>query len=231
MALPGSVIQTTTTRFEVCINNMATLQIDIISDVVCPWCVIGYGRLKRAIAELQPAVDLSVTWHPFELNPDMPETGENLREHVAKKYGAKLEDSIKARAMLTEHGKDVGFNFNYFDEMKMLNTFNCHQLLHWAKDSGLQNALSEALFEHFFSNRGDFSHGALLEVVKSVGLDIEEAKSVLETNRFEADIRAIEQQWHQQGIHSVPLFIFNNKKALSGAHEIDTFKQLLSELI
>ena len=203
------------------------LNIDIISDIVCPWCAIGYGRLKKAIANVAANIDINIQWHPFELNPNMSKQGENLRTHLANKYGTTLEGSIKARAMLTEEGKKVGFTFNYFDEMKMLNTHQCHQLLHWAKDSGRQNALAEAFFEHFFSNRGEFSEAELLNIVENVGLSKEQAAAVLSDNTLSDEVRQIEAKWQQQGIHGVPLFIFDNKQALSGAQDVSTFEQLL----
>lgn len=205
------------------------LNIDIISDVVCPWCVIGYGRLKKAIANVGADIEINMQWHPFELNPNMPQQGENLRTHLANKYGTTLEGSIKARAMLTEEGKKIGFTFNYFDQMKMLNTHQCHQLLHWAKDSGRQNALAEALFEHFFGNRGEFSEAELLSIVEKVGLSREQAAVVLSDNTESHEVRRIEAKWQQQGIHGVPLFIFNSEQALSGAQDVSVFEQLLQQ--
>lgn len=206
-----------------------TVKIDIVSDVVCPWCVIGYGRLKKAIANCASLLDVSIVWHPFELNPNMPLKGENLRSHLAQKYGTTLEGSIQARAMLTEEGKKVGFEFNYFDEMKMLNTHQCHQLLHWAKDSKLQNQLAEALFEHFFANKGTFTEEELVNIAEKVGLNAQQAQSILADNTYSEDVSSIEQQWHQKGIHAVPLFIFNGEHALSGAQDVETFDHLLKQ--
>ena len=216
--------------------HKSTINIDIVSDIVCPWCAIGYGRLKKAIANLAEQnvtqqVEFNIQWHPFELNPNMSEQGENLREHLAKKYGTTLEGSIKARAMLTEEGKKVGFTFNYFDQMKMLNTHQCHQLLHWSKNSGQQNALAEGFFAHFFTNRGEFSEAELLAIVNNVGLSQQQAAIILSNNTMSQEVRRIEAQWQQKGIHSVPLFIFNNDQALSGAQEVSTFERLLRQSI
>lgn len=207
------------------------IQIDIVSDVVCPWCVIGYGRLKKALANYASQLDVNIVWHPFELNPDMPPEGANLRSHLSKKYGTTLEGSIRARAMLTEEGRKVGFTFNYFDEMKMLNTHQCHQLLHWAKDSGLQNQLAEALFEHFFSNKGTFTEEELVIVAEKAGLDSAQAGSILANNTYSEDVSLIGQQWHQKGFHAVPLFIFNGERALSGAQDVETFEHLLNQFL
>lgn len=207
------------------------INIDIVSDVVCPWCVIGYGRLKTALTNFKAGLDVNIVWHPFELNPDIPLGGENLRQHLSKKYGTTLEGSIRSRAMLTEEGKKVGFRFNYFDEMKMLNTRQCHQLLHWAKESDLQNRLAEALFEHFFSSRGEFTEIELVNVVEKVGLNATQAMSILVNNIYSEEVSLIEQHWHQRGIHGVPLFIFNGGQALSGAQEVSTFERILNQYL
>ena len=207
------------------------INIDIVSDVVCPWCVIGYGRLKAALANFYTKFDINIVWHPFELNPSMPKEGENLRQHLSKKYGTTLEGSIRARAMLTEEGRKVGFTFNYFDEMKMLNTHQCHQLLHWAKESDFQNQLAEAFFEHFFSNRGTFTEPELIHIVGKVGLNTEQAQSVLANNSCTEEVKLSEAHWHRNGIHGVPLFIFNSEKALSGAQEVATFENVLNQYL
>jgi len=211
--------------------SMTRINIDIVSDVVCPWCVIGYGRLQAALANFETELDVNIVWHPFELNPNMAIEGENLRSHLSAKYGTTLEGSIKARAMLTEEGKKVGFTFNYFDEMKMLNTHQCHQLLHWAKESDLQNQLAETLFQHFFSNRGEFTESELVNVAEKVGLNSSQATSVLANNSYSEEVKLIEDNWHQRGIHGVPLFIFNGEQALSGAQEVATFERVLNQYL
>ena len=100
------------------------IRVDIVSDVVCPWCAIGYFQLAQAARDTGIAIDAH--WHPFELNPAMSDAGENLREHLAAKYGTTLEGSIKARTRLTELGAELGFTFNYTDDMRMVNTFRAH---------------------------------------------------------------------------------------------------------
>ncbi len=211
--------------------SMTRINIDIVSDVVCPWCVIGYGRLQAALANFETELDVNIVWHPFELNPNMSIEGENLRSHLSVKYGTTLEGSIEARAMLTEEGKKVGFTFNYFDEMKMLNTHQCHQLLYWAKESDLQNQLAETLFQHFFSNRGEFTESELVNVAEKVGLNSSQATSVLANNSYSEEVKLIEDNWQQRGIHGVPLFIFNGEQALSGAQEVATFERVLNQYL
>jgi len=210
---------------------MKELEIDIISDVVCPWCVIGFSRLQKAIEQLGNQIDVKINWHPFELNPSMSDTGENLRAHLAKKYGTTLEGSIKARKMLTNLGQDVDFQFNYFDEMKMLNTHQCHQLLLWAEGSGKQTQLAMALFELFFTNKSEFTQEKLLDVITVLGLNTKEAEHILQTNLFSQEVKRIENQWRQQGVEAVPAFIFNKQEILLGAQEVETFISVINSLI
>jgi len=211
--------------------NKVLLEVDIISDVVCPWCVIGFGRLQLALEQLKYKVDANITWHPFELNPAMPQSGENLRDHLAAKYGTTLEGSIKARTMLTGLGKEIGFDFNYFDDMKMLNTHQCHQLLLWAKGSGKQSELAMTLFELFFSKQGEFTQSSLLAVVENVGLNVQQATEVLVNNSRSEQVIGLERQWQQQGIQAVPAFIFNRQEIVTGAQDVESLVSLMNKLI
>ena len=154
------------------------LQIDIVSDVVCPWCIIGFKQLEQAMAAT--GLGAYVRWHPFELNPQMPPEGQNLREHLAEKYGTTPEQSRTARQRLTELGAGLGFAFNYSDEMRMVNTFAAHQLLDWASEHNLQHPLKLALFAAFFTDGKDVSDPSVLaEIAGSVGLDADAAREVL----------------------------------------------------
>ncbi|ALU44904.1 DsbA family oxidoreductase [Pseudoalteromonas rubra] len=207
------------------------LKIDIISDPVCPWCAIGFYRLRQALNRVKGTLAVKISWHPFELNPTMAPQGENLRKHLAKKYGTTLEQSIRARKMLAELGKEVGFEFNYFDEMKMLNTHDCHRLLFWAKDSGLQTRLAEAMFEEFFSNRGDFSYERLLRLVAKLGLNSDEAKDILTRRAYSREVTEQQTKWRNMGIQAVPAVIFNNEKLFTGAQDVDTYQNVLEDYI
>ena len=103
--------------------DLQPLQIDIVSDVVCPWCIIGYKQLLKALAAMPGQFDVTINWHPFELNPAMPDAGQDLREHIALKYGTSARQSLSARNRLTELGESLGFTFDYFEGMRMVNTF------------------------------------------------------------------------------------------------------------
>lgn len=179
------------------------IRVDIVSDVVCPWCVIGYRQLASA-AEARQA-PLEPYWHPFELNPGMAEEGENLREHLAAKYGTTAEDSRKARDRLTALGAALGFTFNYADDMRMWNTFRAHQLIDWAGDHGKGHDVKMALFAAFFTERRNVSDmDVLAEVAASVGLDRDAARTVLERGDRAAVVRRRNASGHRAASQAFP---------------------------
>jgi len=207
------------------------IKLDIISDVVCPWCIIGYKRLEAAINELDLQDRVEIEWQPFELNPDMPAEGEELRAHVLRKYGATREDSDNARANITALGAEYGFEFNYFEEMKIVNTRDAHLLLDFAHEQGVQHALKQRLFAAFFSEQKDVSdRSLLLAEAESVGLEREAATLALDDIERADRVMNLEQQWQRQGISGVPTVIFNRSSALTGAHPQSTYKEILREL-
>jgi predicted DsbA family dithiol-disulfide isomerase len=207
------------------------LRIDIVSDVVCPWCIIGYKQLLQALAQLEGVFQLQLSWQPFELNPNMPPEGQDLREHIAQKYGASEGQSKGLRSRMTELGDSLGFKFDYFDGMRMYNTFQSHQLLHWAGEQGLQTELKLSLFEDFFSRRENVSDPELLIVVAvRAGLDAQQAREVLESARYAEVVRTEQARWLDKEVHAVPAFYFNDSFPVSGAQEPDTFVRVLNRL-
>ena len=206
-----------------------TLQIDIVSDVVCPWCIIGYRQLAEALQAT--GTPHEIRWHPFELNPDMPPEGQNMREHVAEKYGSTKAQSEESRDRMTQAGADVGFEFRFADDMRMHNTFNVHQLLHWADQQGRKHDLKQALFAAHFTERQNLSDDKVLaDVAASIGLPRDEALAVLGDQRFASDVRQAEQHWQNQGIQGVPALIFNRRHLVSGAQGVDNFTHILEQL-
>lgn len=205
------------------------LRIDIVSDVVCPWCIVGYRQLTQALQDTGTAHEIH--WHPFELNPDMKAEGQNLGEHIAEKYGSTREQSLESRARLTDLGAALGFEFNFSDDMRMHNTFNAHQLIHWADGQGLGNALEQALFAAHFTDRRDLSDiGVLVDVAHGIGLDALEAKLVLEEQRFADEVRQKESFWIQQGIRGVPAMVFDRKHLVTGAQGIENYTAILNQI-
>lgn len=211
------------------LSSEQPLRIDIVSDVVCPWCVIGYRQLAEALK--QTNTEHEIHWHPFELNPNMPSAGQNMREHIMEKYGSSKQESDASRARLMEAGNEVGFTFNFNDDTRMHNTFNLHQLLHWADQQGRMHDLKQALFSaHFTKGRNISDNAVLADIAAEVGLDRSEALAVLEEQRFAKEVRAEEQHWQQQGIQSVPAMIFNERHLVSGAQGVENYVNILEQL-
>ncbi|MBB1437827.1 DsbA family oxidoreductase [Shewanella sp. SG41-4] len=207
------------------------LQIDIVSDVMCPWCIVGYRRLEQALSQFDD-LDVKLQWHPFELNPSMGPEGQHLGEHIAEKYGSTPEQSAQNRQRLTQMGADLGFEFNFSDASRIYNTLLAHQLLYWAAESGKQTELKLALFSSYFTdqkNPDDIE--VLIEAAMQVGLDADEARAVLTDKRFEAAVKEEEQLWISRGIQAVPAIVFNQQYLVSGAQDPDTIAELITKLL
>ncbi|NRD19796.1 DsbA family oxidoreductase [Winogradskyella eckloniae] len=208
------------------------LKIDIVSDVVCPWCTIGYKRLEKAINELGISDQIEIEWQPFELNPNMPADGQNVTEHIAEKYGATIEQQKASQQQMAEIGESLGFKFDYFDTMRIVNTFDAHVLLEYAKSKGKQTELKMTLTKAFFSERKDVSDRHILkQALLEVGLNATEALEKLDDEDARYHVRSLQNEWKNMGVNSVPTIVFNRKSAITGAQPVETFKQVLSELI
>ncbi len=210
-------------------TNSNKLRIDIVSDVVCPWCIIGYKQLEQALQDTATPYELS--WHPFELNPDMPAEGQNLQEHIAEKYGSTREQSEANRVSITNIGAELGFEFRFTDDMRMHNTFNLHQLLHWADQQGRKHDLKQAFFTAHFTHRRNLSDdGVLADVAAEIGLARDQALAVLKDQRFANDVRTAEKFWIDAGIRGVPAIVFNQRHLVTGAQGYENYKQILRQL-
>lgn len=208
------------------------LKIDIVSDVVCPWCTIGYKRLEKAISDLGVADQIDIEWQPFELNPNMPTEGQNIIEHISEKYGSTLEQQRASQQHMVDAGEELGFKFDYFDDMRIVNTFDAHVLLNYAKAFNKQTELKMELTKAYFSDRKDVSKKTILkEALLAVGLNAEEALQTLNDEEVRKAVRSQQDYWKHMGVNSVPTIVFNRESAVTGAQPIDTFKQVLSELI
>ena len=208
------------------------LKIDIVSDVVCPWCTIGYKRLEKAISELGIEDKIDLEWQPFELNPNMPAEGQDLHEHIAEKYGSTMEQQKESQETMTDAGEELGFTFDYFEGMRMSNTFEAHVLLEYAREFGKQTELKMRLTKAFFSERKDVSDRTVLkEALLDVGLNAEEALAKLEDQEARKEVRDKEAYWQNIGVRSVPTIVFDRKSAVTGAQPIDVFKKVLTEML
>jgi len=210
-------------------DTKAPLRIDIVSDVMCPWCIIGYRQLATALEASE--VDHEIHWHPFELNPNMPPEGQDIGEHLAEKYGTTPEQSTANRAMMTTRGKELGFNFNFVDGFRMHNTFKTHQLLHWANEHSRKDGLKQALFiAHFTDGRNLSDDAVLVEIAGEIGLDRAQAKAVLDDQRFAGVVRQEQQFWVKQGINGVPAMVFDRQHLVTGAQGTHAYENILAQL-
>jgi predicted DsbA family dithiol-disulfide isomerase len=206
-----------------------TLTVDVISDVICPWCYIGKRRLEKAIAACQGQQDVRVRWHPFQLNPQMPKEGTNRKEYRTAKFGS-WERSLALDAQVAEAGRAEGIPLDYAKVMRTPNTFDAHRLIWLADQEDIQDAVVEAVFRAYFTEGRDISRTAvLLDVVAEAGLDRKRAETFLNSEEGLAAIRAAEEQARRGGVQDVPYFLINGKLALSGAREpgafLDAFEQ------
>jgi predicted DsbA family dithiol-disulfide isomerase len=208
------------------------LTIDIVSDVVCPWCAIGHKGLEQALDALGDRADATIAWHPFELAPGTPPEGQGLADYTRERYGAAPEQSRRNRDRIIEAGAALGIDFRYSDESRIYNTFKAHQLLHWAGEQGRQTELKLALFKAYFTDQANVSEDAvLLYAVASAGLDREAAAAVLADQRYAGKVRAEENYWVEQNITGVPAFIINGKYMIPGAQDAETFGRVLEKVL
>ncbi|BAO56227.1 DsbA family oxidoreductase [Nonlabens marinus] len=208
------------------------LKIDIVSDVVCPWCTIGYKRLEKAINELGIEDQIEIEWQPFQLNPNMPAEGQNLQEHIVEKYGSSLEQYRQMQEQMTAAGDSVDFVFDYYEEQRMANTFDSHILLEYAKEFNKQTELKMRLTTAFFSERQDVSKREVLkQALLDVGLNAEEGMARLNNEEARKAITTQENYWKELGVNSVPTIIFDRKSAVTGAQPVDVFKQVLTQIL
>lgn len=208
------------------------LRIDFVSDVVCPWCVVGLRSLQQALASLGPDIEVDIHFQPFELNPDMPAEGENTSEHVARKYGANPERSAASRQAIRDAGAALGFAFNYGPESRIWNTFDAHRLLCWAAAEGKQLELKQALFKATFTDQLSASdHDVLARTAASVGLDQQRARDILASSEFADEVRREEAVWRNRGINAVPSVIFNQRWMIQGGQPPQVFEQAIRQII
>ena len=198
------------------------MHIDIISDVVCPWCFIGKRRLEKALA-LRPEIAAEITWRPFQLNPDMPAGGMARADYIASKFG----DSAHSRRIhqtIAEAGASVGIDFAFDRIKRSPNTRNAHRLIRLATKRGVGGAVVDRLFQSYFLEGRDVGDSATLAALAAeAGIDRTEALAFLESNEEREEIIAEDRNTRRLGINAVPCFIFAGQYAVSGAQEPEFF--------
>ena len=217
------------------------LSVDIVSDVMCPWCIIGWLKFETVMAHFAGRLDFRVQWHPFELNPDMPPEGEDAAAHVMRKYGVSAEQSRANSGKLAGVAADLGFAFNRGPAFRMRNSFDAHRLLSWAgaleepdqaTATGVQTALKLALFRaHFTDNQDASDHVVLADAAASVGLDRARAAAILAGDEFGEMVRTEEAYWADQNITGVPAFILGGRMLVPGAQDPDVFIRVIERKV
>jgi len=212
------------------------LTIDIYSDVMCPWCLIGYGQLTKALAALEGEIAAEIRWRPFELNPQMPPEGEEQEAHLQRKYGRSAEQGAALRGQMKAIADSAGVSLSYEGEGEappamMWNTRDCHKLLTFALEEAgpqVQTALKLALFRaHFNARKALNDRAVLLDIAASVGLHREAAKAALDDPALEARVIAEEQQAWDFNISGVPAMIVEGKFLIPGAQAPEVYVNAL----
>lgn len=214
--------------------------IDIWSDIMCPWCVIGYKHLESALESLAGEIEADIRWLAFELNPDMPPEGEESRAHIARKYGRTPVQAEEGRTMMAERARAAGFSFDYTGEgapppSMLWNTFDAHKLLHWALDTvgpAAQTRLKLALFAAHFKQRRNVSDRAvLLDVAESAGLDRRAASIAFDDPAIAEAVRGEQRQAWDANVTGVPGIVFDGKFLVPGAQEAETYVNVLRRVV
>ena len=209
----------------------AKLKIDFVSDVSCPWCVIGLRALEQALERVGDAASADIHFQPFELNPQLPREGQDITEHLVQKYGSTPEQLRRNQEAIRDRGADLGFAFELGKRSRVYNTFDAHRLLHWAELEGRQRELKRALFAAYFTDgRNPSDRDVLVEIAAQAGLDPVRAGEVLESNSYADEVREREQFYVQQGISAVPSVIVNDKYLIQGGQPVEVFERALREI-
>ena len=210
---------------------VARLKIDFVSDIACPWCAVGLASLERALQRIDGEIATDIHFQPFELNPQMSPEGEDIAEHLAKKYGSTPEQLERNRENIRARGAELGFTFDMSKRSRIYNTFDAHRLLHWAEGQGKQHALKRGLFTAYFTEgRNPSDPEVLVDVVEKAGLDPAAAREVLESGRYAAEVRERQQFYNRLGIRAVPSVIINDKYLIQGGQPVEVFEQSLRKI-
>jgi predicted DsbA family dithiol-disulfide isomerase len=207
-----------------------TLKIDFVSDVACPWCAVGLSSLELALERLGNDVDVELVMHPFELNPQMGDDGEDIVEHIGRKYGRTPQQVAQAQVTLRQKGAEVGFMFG--PRTRIYNTFDAHRLIHWASLQGKQIALKKALLKTYHGDgKSPSSQNVLVEAAVAVGLDGTEARLVLQRGDYADEVRQAERTYQTMGVHSVPSIILDGQYLLTGAQPVEAFESAMRQVL
>ncbi|GAB3174123.1 DsbA family oxidoreductase [Telluribacter humicola] len=204
------------------------ITIDIVSDVVCPWCYVGKKRLETALTELPEGSEVNITWHPFQLDPTIPDQGMEREEYFLRKFGneGKVE---QMHAHLTNIGHEVGIDFRFDTITYVLNTISLHKLLHVAGQEGFKDKAEEILFKAYFTDGKDLREASVLaKLFEPFGWNQEKVESILADDAIGYEVKQEIAHYQSMGVSGVPFFIVNNKYGISGAQPSEVFVQALT---
>ena len=211
--------------------NRSQLKIDIVSDVVCPWCAIGYKKLSEAMTQMNEEVSFIVNWKPYELHPEIPAEGFDKKEYYKIKFGESSGSNDRFN-FISNEGKKVGIEFNFNKSKNLPNTFLAHRLLWLCRSKNIQDILAEALFNAYFTDGRDIGdQDELIEIASENGLNREEIRKFFKTNIGHDEVLREENRAREMNIFSVPTYIFNKKYLLVGGQEPDTFVAYMKKVI
>ena len=207
------------------------MKVEIWSDVVCPFCYIGKRKLEKALEGFEAKDKVEIEWKSFQLDPSLNnKEGLSVHEYLGKRKGGTAADGKRMNDQMTAIAKEVGLEYN-FDHAIINNTLNAHQLLHFAKTKGIQNEMKERLFNAYYTEGKDLSKiDTLVQLAAELGVEEAETKKVLEENLYANEVLADQERAYQIGVQGVPFFVFNNKYAVSGAQQPETFAEVLEKV-
>ena len=205
------------------------LNVAFVSDIVCPWCALGFTKLMLAVDKMSPNIAVTVECLPYELNPGLGAEGILLSDHLAEIMNAGAEQIAQVQQRMTQMGADTGFTFNFSPTSRIYNTNKAHQLLLLAAESGQQLELYQALFESYFSLNKDIADSSILiAIAKQIGMDVERVRSTLATNALNEEVLAANKRVKLLGVTGVPALILDDNQVLKGAREVDDLVTLLT---
>ena len=207
-----------------------TVKLDILSDPICPWCFIGKTNLEHALANV-PHHPFVIEWHPFQLNPEMPDNGMDRRAYLEGKFGGK-EAAVKAYAPVVEYAEKLGLNINFEGMKRTPNTLDAHRLIHWAGIEQKQNQAVDALFTAYFVEARDIGdHEVLADVADSIGMDASVVRKLLSSDADRDDIRNRDAHSRKMGVNSVPTFIVASQHAVPGAQPPEMWEKVIADIL
>lgn len=209
------------------------LKIDFISDVMCPWCALGLQSFVSALEAFDNAIDLRLSFQPFELAPDMPKEGELTRQHLMRKYGLDYNQVVANQARITEMGEALGFTFKFNDQSRKWNTFDTHRVLYGVglNSPSQQLALKQALLKAYFSeNLNPADHDLIIQLSASVGVDKTTVEKILQSDLYSKEVRDIQERWRRMGVSSVPTLIINDQYQISGCQPVEQYQAAISQI-